>query len=87
MTLVKKLMMKIPNLKLVILLECQNIRTFLQKAVKKFWKSKQLETLCRDPKGKKIFGTIYEKELQKASQKTFFLFIILDKPRSKIQNM
>ena len=79
--------MKIPNLKLVILLECQNIRTFLQKAVKKFWKSKQLKTLCRDPKGKKIFGTIYEKELQKASQNTFFLFIILDKPRSKIQNM
>ena len=33
MTLVKKLMMKILNLKLVILLEYQNIKTFLQKVM------------------------------------------------------
>ena len=33
LTLVKKLMMKIVNLKLVILLEYQNIKTFLQKAM------------------------------------------------------
>ena len=76
--------MKILNLGLVILLEYQNIRTFLQKAMfetsqKKFWKSKQLKTLCPDLKGKEIFGTIYKKELQKANQKAFFLFIILDK--------
>ena len=45
-------MIKILNLKLVILLEYQNIKTFLQKAmfqigVKKFLRLKNLKTLCR----------------------------------------
>ena len=52
MTLVKKLIKKTLNLKLVILLECQNIKTFLQKAMfqiglDKFLRLKKLKTLCR----------------------------------------
>ena len=50
-TLVKKSIMKILNLKLVILLEYQNIKTFLQKALfqndlKKFLWLKKLKNLC-----------------------------------------
>ena len=53
LTLVEKLMIKILNLKLVILLEYQNIKTFLQKitfqiVLKKFLLLKMLKTLCRE---------------------------------------
>ena len=52
LTLVKELMTKIVNLKLMIFLEYQNIKTFLQKAMfqiglKKFLRLKKLQTLCR----------------------------------------
>ena len=52
LTLVKKLMIKILNLKLVILLEYQNIKTFLQKAMfqigpKKFLLIQKLKILFR----------------------------------------
>ena len=52
MNLVKKLIMKNLNLKSVILLECQNIKTFLQKGVyqirlKNFFWLKKLKTLFR----------------------------------------
>ena len=52
LTLVKKLMAKILNLKLVILLEYQNIKTFLQMTMfeiglKKFLRLKKLKTLWR----------------------------------------
>ena len=74
-------MIKILNLKLVILLEYQNIKRFLQKAIfqvglKKFLLLKKLKALCcghtllvilKDL----IVGTFYEKELQKANQNEF----------------
>ena len=52
LTLIKKLMIKNINLKLVILLEHQNRKTILQKAIfqiglKKFWRLKKLKALCR----------------------------------------
>ena len=52
LTLVKKLMMKILNLKLVILLEYRNKKTFLQNAMfqislKKFFLLQNVKTMCR----------------------------------------
>ena len=52
LTLVKKLIIKVLNLKLLILFEYQNIKIFLQKITvqigqKKFLWLKKLETLCR----------------------------------------
>ena len=63
---------KIVNLKLVILVEYQNIKTFLQKTMFQ----KKLKTLfdghvISDLNGEEISGTFYEKELQKANQKEF----------------
>ena len=51
LTLVKKLIIKVLNLKLLILFEYQNIKIFLQKITvqigqKKFLWLKKLETLC-----------------------------------------
>ena len=72
----KKLMIEILNLKLVILLEYQNIKAFLQEAMFQFWSeevfviTKVKNTVpCRyvisDLKRGKIVGTFYDKELQK----------------------
>ena len=63
------------KLKLVILLEYQNIKTFLQNAIfqvslKKFLRLKQVKNtvlwtfVISDLKSKEIVGTFYEKELQ-----------------------
>ena len=64
-------MMKILNLKLVMLLEYQNKKIFLQKVLfqvglKKFLRLKELKVLCRghvisDLKGEEIVGTFYKK--------------------------
>ena len=74
-TLVNTLAIKILNLKLVILLEYQNIKTYLQKAMfqiglKKLLSLKKLKSTLpwtftnSDCKGEDISGTFYEKELQ-----------------------
>ena len=52
MTLVKKLMLNILNLKLVMLLEYQNIKTFLHKVMfqiglERFLRLEKLEALCQ----------------------------------------
>ena len=70
-----KLIIKILDLKLVILLQYQNIKIFLQKAMfqidlKKFLWLKKLKMLCCEHMlllilRKEIVGTFYEKELQK----------------------
>ena len=75
LTLVKKLIMKILNLKLVIMLGYQNIKTFLQKAIfqiglKKFLIKKVKNAVpwtyvIKDLSGEEIVGTFYGKELQK----------------------
>ena len=66
---------------MVILLEYQNLKTFLQKAMlqinpKKFFWLKKLKILSSghvisDSKDEEIVGTFYEKELQKSNQKEF----------------
>ena len=66
-TLVKKLMIKILNLKLVILLECHNIKNFLEKAtfqvsLKKFLWLIKLKTLYR---GHMLLGILKTKKLLK----------------------
>ena len=71
--------MKVLNSKLVIMLQYQNIKIFLQKAIfqidlKKLWWLKKLKILylgLSDLNGEKIAGNFYEKELQKTNQKEF----------------
>ena len=80
--LVQELIITILNLQLVIVLEYQNIETFLQKTIfqiglNKFFLIKKLKTLfCGHIilvilTGEEIVGTFYEKELQKTNQKEF----------------
>ena len=73
-------MIKIPHSKLVILLEYQYIKTFLQKTMfqigLKVLLLQKLKILScgqvvSDLKSEKIFGTFYEKELQKINRKEF----------------
>ena len=72
--------MKILNLKLLILLEYQNIEIFLQNVpiwsgevfVIKKVKNTVLQTyVISDFKGKELLSTFYEKEFQKANKKEF----------------
>ena len=80
----KKLIIKILNLKLRILLEYQNIKTFLQKAIfqislKKFLLLKNLKTLYRGHmllvilKAKKLLERYTKKNYQKAIKKSLEL--------------
>ena len=75
-------MIKILNLKLVILLEYQNIKSFFAKfyipnwsekvyVIKKFKNTVQSSYAISDFKGKKIVWRFYEKELQKTGQNKF----------------
>ena len=76
----KRLMMKVLNLKLVILLEYQNIKTFLQKAMfqiglKKFLLLQKLKILCRGHmllvilKAKKLLERLAKKNFEKKSKR------------------
>ena len=70
-------MMKIPNLKLVILLEYQNkkknfCKRLIRIGLKKFlWLKKSTTLCCEHIKREEIVGAFNEKELQKTSQKEF----------------
>ena len=74
-------MVKILHLKLVILLEYQNIKIFLQKnvsnwseevfVVKKVRNTIPWTYVICDFNGEEVFRTFYEKELQKTNQKEF----------------
>ena len=76
------------------LLEYQNIKTFLQKAIlkidlKRFSRLKNLKTLCRghvtsDLKGEEIAGKFYEKELQKTNQKKFKIEKVIKRKGDKL---
>ena len=77
-------MIKIRHLKLVILLEYQNIKTFLQKVtfqigLKNFLWLKKLKILCPEHvvinnlNGEEIVWTFYENYLKKKKQKTLEL--------------
>ena len=74
--MIKKLMIKILNLKLVILLEYQNIKIILQKftlqiGLKKFFVIKKVKKFCAvtyvisDLNGEEIVGTFYENSCKK----------------------
>ena len=80
LTLVKKLIIKSLNLKLVILLEYQNIKIFLQKVtlqicLKKFLWLKKLKILCRGHKllmiltGNKLLGRFAKTNSKKKSKR------------------
>ena len=94
LTLVKKPMIKIRNLTLVIFLENQNIKAFLQKALfriglKKFvWLKKlkhfALDYVINDLNGEEIVGVFYEKELQKTNQKDFRVEKVIKREGDKL---
>ena len=84
LTLVKKLMIKILNLKLGILLGYQNIKIFLQKAMlqiglKRFSLLKKVKStvlwtyFVSDLKDEEFVGMFYKKELQKQMKKSLEL--------------
>ena len=65
LTLVEKLIIKILNLELVMLLKYQNLQIFLEKVIfqiglKKFWRLKKLKTLFR---GNMLLVILEEKKL------------------------
>ena len=92
-SIVKKLMLKILNLKLLILLEYQNIKLFLQKVtlqideafvMKKVKNTVPWTYVISDSNREEIVGMLYEKELQKTkkvykSLKKFFKKFRVDK--------
>ena len=69
LTLLKKLMIKILNLKLVILLEYQNIKVFLEKVTIHIGQKNTIPWtyVINDLNGEEIIGSFYEKELQKTN--------------------
>ena len=82
LTLVNKLMTKTLNLKLVIMLEYQNIKTYLKKVMfeigqKKHFVIKNVKNTVpwtyglNDLKGEEIVETFCESELQKTNQNMF----------------
>ena len=88
-------MIKTLNLKLVMLLEYQNIKTFFAKGYVPNWSEEVfLITIVEntvpwlyvisDLKGEEIFGTFYKKELQKTSQKGFRAEILIKRKNDKI---
>ena len=95
LTLVKKLMINILNLKLMILLEYQNIKPFFAKGYVPNW-SEEVFVITKvqntfpgtyvisDLKDKEIVGTLYEKELQKTNQKEFRVEKVIKRKGEKL---
>ena len=87
-------MIKTRNLKLLILLEYQNIRTFLQKVIlqiglKKSLLLKSYKTVpwtyvINDLNGGEIVGTFYKTESQKTNQKEFRIEKVIKKKGDKL---
>ena len=85
--LINKLIIKILNLKLMIMQEYQNTKTFLLKDILQTglnWflhlkKSKILFHVISDLNSEEIVGTFYEKELQKTNQKEFRIEKVIKK--------
>ena len=88
-------MMKILNLKLVILLEYQNIKTFFAKGYVPNWPEevfviKKIENnvlwtyVVSDLKDKEIVGMFYETEFQKTNQKEFRVEKVIKRKSGKL---
>ena len=92
----KKLMIKIPKLKLVIMQEFQNTKIFLlkdtlQAGLKKFTVPKftvkntvPWTYVINDLNGEKIIETFYEKELQKPNQQGFKIGKVIKRNGNKL---
>ena len=77
----------------MILLECQNIKTFLQKVtlqseevfvIKKVENTVPWTYVINDLNGEEIVGTFYEKELQKTNQKEFRIESVIKRKGDKL---
>ena len=77
----------------MILLECQNIKTFLQKVtlqseevfvIKKVQNTVPWTYVINDLNGEEIVGTFYEKELQKTNQKEFRIESVIKRKGDKL---
>ena len=87
-------MIKTRNLKLLILLDYQNIKTFLQKVIlqiglKKSLLLKSYKTVpwtyvINDLNGGEIVGTFYKNESQKTNQKEFRIEKVIKKKGDKL---
>ena len=92
LNLVKKLMIKILNLELVVLLEYQNVKGFLQTDYVPSWSEelfgikKYLPStyVISDLKGVKNVGTFYQKKLQKSNQKELRVKKVIKRKRDKL---
>ena len=73
LTLIAKIIRNMPNLKIVIMIKNQNIKTVLQTAMSQIGLKKfsWLEIVLGDLKGEEINGTFYKKELQNRDQNKF----------------
>ena len=80
-------MIKILNLKSVILLEFQNIQTFLSEEVfviKKVKNTVSWRYIISDLKGEEIIEKFYEMELQKINQKDFRIERVIKRKGDKL---
>ena len=88
-------MIKILNLKLVILQEYQSTKTFFAKGYTLNWSEEIFVTkeikntvpwtyVLNDLNGEEIIGTFYEKELQKINQEEFRIEKVIKKKESKL---
>ena len=94
LTLVKKLIIKILNLKLVILLEHQNLKHFGKGyvrnwseevfVIKKVKNTVPWTYVVSDLKGEELVGTFYEKELNKRNQEEFRVNKVIKKKGDKL---
>ena len=87
LTTMKILIRKTLILKLVTMLEFQNIKTFLLKNVPQIGQMKVFFTSkikISDLNGEEITGSFYEKELQKTSQKEFRIGKVLKRKVDKL---
>ena len=83
--LVKKVMIKILNLKLVIMQEYQNTNWSKEVfAIKKIKNTVPWTFVINDLNVEEIIGTFYEKELQKTSQKEFPMGKVIKKKGDKL---
>ena len=93
MTLAKNLIKKIPSLKLVILLEYQIMKNFLQKftlqvilevfVIKKVKNTVPWTYVINDLNREEILETLYENELQKNNQEEFRIKKVIKKKGDK----
>ena len=92
---VKKLMIEIPNSKLVIMLEYQNKKNIFAKGYTPNWSEEVIvikdvkntvpwTCVINDPNGEETIGTFYEKEFQKTDQEKLRIEKVIKKKGDKL---